>query len=206
MYVSFLSHFLQVSVNLTVDSPKQYRTFFPSHPSFPPTLPNLVANVAQMFSTPLPATATLSLAPIALAVRAGLTSLRSDPEMALEWLSCRAYRMQQAAERKEMQVMVPSVSECIINSNWRFVPISLSLGPRLLWSCSYDWNVPFGFDPSQTSHHTAFSIKNFLRVFRTNPGAKVQGAEWTFNVVRGLREKVLAEVERDRKEEWGRWK
>ncbi|ORY88971.1 hypothetical protein BCR35DRAFT_189644 [Leucosporidium creatinivorum] len=167
-----------------------YRTFFPSQPSFPPTLPDLVANVAQMLSQPLPSPTTpVSLAPIALSIRSGLTAIRADPDLAVEWLSCRAWRMRQAAEKREMQVMLPSPGEAIVNSNWR-----------------YDWNVPFGFSPSQTSHHTAFSIKNFLRVFRTNPEAEVQGAEWTFNVGEGVRERVQSEVQRDRKEGWGRWK
>lgn len=82
-----------------------------------------------MYSTPLPATSS-SLSPIALAIRSSLASLRSNPEMALEWLSCRAYRMRQAAEKREMQVMIPAEGECIVNSNWRFVLFSLS------YSCS----------------------------------------------------------------------
>ncbi|KAM0754464.1 hypothetical protein T439DRAFT_321506 [Meredithblackwellia eburnea MCA 4105] len=175
--------------------PINYRTHFPNSPLFPPNLPTLVANVAQMQRIALPAASfaeKLSLKPIALTIRAGLEALKKDDKVTREWISCRAKRMQDAIDVQEMQVLVPKEGDSMINSNWR-----------------YSWNHTFSHPVGTTSHHTSFSTINFLRVFRSNDvfGDKGEsGAECTFNLKKGLKEKFETELKRDRKEEFVRWK
>lgn len=201
----------------------QYRNHFPNSPSFPPNLPSLVANVAQMHAQSLPPpTSTLSLSPVAVANRHGLELLKRDPPTTLEWLSCRAYRMQQTIDAGEMQCVVPGPGECIVNSNWR----SVSFASEFLVGCEeekrpnayhklfgfffrYDWNIPFGFPASETAFHTSFATLNFLRVFRTNAPSEVdgeRGAECTWRVKERLATRVLEEIARDRKDGWLRWR
>ncbi|KAK4703557.1 antiviral helicase SKI2, partial [Phenoliferia sp. Uapishka_3] len=134
----------------TVVNSINYRHHFPNDPRFPSNLPTLCANVAQMHSDRLP-DGGASLAPVALSIRRGLESLKADATETLEWLSSRAYRVQEACDKGEMQCLVPGPTECMVNSNWR-----------------YDWNISFGFSSTQTSFHTSFSTLNFLRVFRAN--------------------------------------
>ncbi|KAI5477120.1 hypothetical protein MNV49_006848 [Pseudohyphozyma bogoriensis] len=177
-----------VEVNGVINS-INYRHHFPNHPRFPPNLPTLVANVAQMKTTPVPATppTSLSLKPVALALRKDLEAIKADPEDTVEWLSCRAHRMKQCCDEGKVHVLVPGEGECFVNSNWR-----------------YDWNQSFGFPKDSTTFHTSFTILNFLRVFRSNE--KVPGAECTWRMTTGLGSRALEEIARDRKEGWVRWK
>lgn len=101
--------------------PPQYRHHFPSDPRFPPNLPTLVANVAQMHAQKLPLESPASLSPIAVAIRSGLEHLKHNPAETLEWLSCRAHRMQATIDAGEMQCLVPGPGDCFVNSNWRCV-------------------------------------------------------------------------------------
>jgi len=79
-----------VNVSLSSDFAKtvlQYRTLHRSHPSFPPNLPTLSANVAQMRSIPLDATS--SATSIAKAIRDERNLLRDNPVIPLigsQWL------------------------------------------------------------------------------------------------------------------------
>lgn len=116
--LSFLTPRLCLTIN------EQYRSHCKGHPAFPPTLPTLCANVSQMHAVVLPSTSTLSLRPVALRIRRDLETMKHDADSTLEWLSARAFRMQQVNDQGKMQVLVPGEGECFINSNWRSVSVS----------------------------------------------------------------------------------
>jgi len=106
---------------------EQYRNFFPKHPNFPANLPTLSANVAQMRRMRLPPFDPLSPLPhsslqIARSIRAELNVLRTQPDIAMNWLSVPTHRLAQAALEGKAQCMVPLEDETFINSNLRWVP------------------------------------------------------------------------------------
>ncbi|TYJ53398.1 hypothetical protein B9479_005998 [Cryptococcus floricola] len=166
-----------------------YRTWSPSHPSFPENLPTLAANVASMTHLPIPLSSSATPAAIAKSIREGVSSLRDSPEETLKWLSTAGHHLRKAAEEEKGQIYLPGENEVSINSGLRM-----------------DWSTSFGFEPYQVSFHTTFSVPRFLRIFRANPKKgeeKGERVELTFSVAD---EEVKKRVEQLVAEERQNWK
>jgi hypothetical protein len=106
----------------------QYRSYHQSNPFLPSNLPTLASNVAQMLQIKLPfavpATASgteADTAAIALAIRSEINKLRQDPQHTIDWLTSRAFRLEEAAEQGRGQLVLPGDGEALVNSNLRYV-------------------------------------------------------------------------------------
>ncbi|WVQ73509.1 hypothetical protein IAR50_003081 [Cryptococcus sp. DSM 104548] len=163
-----------------------YRSFSPSHPSFPPNLSTLASNVAQMRHMPIPPSSSPAL--VAKAIREGVVQLRDSTEETLRWISTAAYELRKAAIEEKGQIVLPGPGEVSINSNLRM-----------------DWNVSYGFPTHHVAFHTVFSVPRFLRVFRANPregeekGVRV---ELIFNVADESVKKRVHEVVAEERMAW----
>jgi len=93
-------------------------------------------------------------------------------------------RMGAAADADGTQQWLPTETEMAVNSNWR-----------------YRWNWEFGFGEGETAFHTGGVVPRFLRVFEAKGG----GAELSWRLEGEQAGRVMAEVERDRRDNWKRW-
>ncbi|KAK8869574.1 hypothetical protein IAR55_000141 [Kwoniella newhampshirensis] len=131
-----------------------HRLFCVSHPSYPPDLPTLAANVSRVRTIALQPHQLAGLDPgqIATLVRKAINELRSDPDITLPWLSGAAHHLEQAAIQDRGQILACGDGQVFINSNIRM-----------------NWHVSFGFQPHQTTYHTAHTGLRYLRVYQANP-------------------------------------
>jgi hypothetical protein len=102
----------------------QYRGFHRGTGFFPPNLPTLAGDVAQMLKVELPTPpgplTKIETAGVARAIRSALNEMRQDPQAIIDWLSSLAHRLEQAAEQGRCHLVLPGADEALVNSNFRY--------------------------------------------------------------------------------------
>ncbi|WWD16165.1 hypothetical protein CI109_100590 [Kwoniella shandongensis] len=161
-----------------------HRHFCINHPSYPPDLPTLASNVSRVRTVPLPPHQPAGLTPgeIASLLRQAILELRSNPDITLPWLSSAAHHEQQAAIEEQGQILACGDGQVFINSNIKM-----------------NWHVTFGFEPHETTYHTADTGLLYLRVFQANPqeGERLGNrVELAFRLPKGGAKAAVADLTR----------